>query len=115
MVHQQHKALEEGMADSCVAVAAATAQDGVDGSKSGGGGDGSTKQQQDAVDSALRKVGRRLVPLCITVAVMNHLDRSKCALFAGDCLHLGQLRLARSGLGCAVGRGVGAGIPAAAP
>ncbi len=29
------------------------------------------------VESALRKVGRRVVPLCTAVALLNHLDRSK--------------------------------------
>jgi hypothetical protein len=29
------------------------------------------------VESALRRVGRRLIPLCMGVAITNHLDRSK--------------------------------------
>ena len=44
---------------------------------SGVDGDGAQQQQQSSVERALAKVGRRVLPLCFAVALMNHLDRSK--------------------------------------
>jgi hypothetical protein len=42
------------------------------GAGGGGGGDGDV-----LVQSALAKTGRSLVPLCVVIALLNYIDRSK--------------------------------------
>ncbi|KAI8463284.1 MAG: major facilitator superfamily domain-containing protein [Monoraphidium minutum] len=39
-------------------------------------------QEAEVLESALRKVARRVVPLCMAIAMMNHLDRSNLAYAA---------------------------------
>jgi predicted GNAT family acetyltransferase len=41
--------------------------------KDGASQDGSSA----ALESALRKAGWRLIPLCVAIAISNHMDRSK--------------------------------------
>jgi hypothetical protein len=43
----------------------------------GGGGGGGAAPLSPELASALRKVSRRVVPICFLVSLMNHLDRSK--------------------------------------
>jgi len=39
--------------------------------------EGAAAQRSAVVDQALIKVGRRLIPLCMCIAISNHMDRSK--------------------------------------
>jgi hypothetical protein len=43
----------------------------------GGGGAVGPSADGAELEAALRKVSRRMVPLCMAVSIMNHLDRSK--------------------------------------
>jgi len=42
-----------------------------------GGAGGAVDPREAVLESALKKIGRRVLPLCIAVSLMNHLDRSK--------------------------------------